>query len=102
MFAKAVLWFSQVIPRLADQNLSTVGTERSGRISKMGDRFLREISTVRVTVAPHHAAGDNDALRRRTKDTLKRKAGLKYCFEVTALANKLARNVFWILRSGHV
>ena len=52
-----------------------------------------------------HAAGHSDGLRRWAKDMLKRKAGSsKYAFKLTAvaLANKLARIVFAILRSGGV
>jgi transposase len=88
---------------LTPRQHSSGGKERSGRISKMGDRYLRKLLVVGATSALGHAAGHNDALRRWAKNLLARKAGsAKYAFKLTAvaLANKLARIVFAILRSG--
>lgn len=87
---------------LAPRQHSSGGKERSGRISKMGDRYLRKLLVVGATSALCHSAGHNDALRSWAKAMLKRKAGLKYAFKLTAvaLANKLARIVFAIQRSG--
>ena len=87
---------------LTPRQHSTGGKERSGGVSKMGDRYLRKLLVVGATAVLHHAAGHNDALRRWAKETLKRKAAHKYAFKLTAvaLANKLARIVYAILRSG--
>ena len=87
---------------LTPRQHSTGGKERSGGVSKMGDRYLRKLLVVGATAVLHHAAGHNDALRTWAKETLKRKATHKYAFKVTAvaLANKLARIVYAILRSG--
>jgi transposase len=89
---------------LTPRQRSSGGKARSGRISKMGDRYLRKLFVVGATAALCHAGGHDDALRRWAKDTLKRKAGLKYAFKLTAvaLANKLARIAFALLSSGAV
>jgi transposase len=88
---------------LTPRQRSSGGKQRSGGISKMGDRYLRKLLVVGATAVLNHAAGHNDALRRWAKETLKRKAG-QYAFKLTAvaLANKLARVVFAVLRSGGV
>jgi transposase len=88
---------------LTPRQHSSGGKQRSGGISKMGDQYLRKLLVVGATAALTHAAGHNDALRRWAKDLLERKAGsTKYAFKLTAvaLANKLARIVYAILRSG--
>ncbi len=87
---------------LTPRQHSTGGKQRSGGVSKMGDRYLRKLLVVGATTVLHHAAGCSDALRTWTKQTLKRKAAHKYAFKATAvaLANKLARIVYAILRSG--
>ena len=90
---------------LTPRQRSSGGKERLGRITKMGDRYLRKLLVVGATAVLSHVAGHNDGLRRWAKDMLKRKAGsAKYAFKLTAvaLANKLARIVFAILRSGEV
>jgi transposase len=87
---------------LTPRQASTGGKERSGGVSKMGDRDLRKLLVVGATTVLHHAAGHNDALRTWAKAMLKRKAAHKYAFKLTAvaLANKLTRIVYAILRSG--
>lgn len=87
---------------LTPRQHSTGGKERSRGISKMGDRYLRKLLVVGATAVLHHAAGHYDALRTWAKEMLKRKAGLKYAYKLTAvaLANKLARIVYAILRTG--
>ena len=87
---------------LTPRQHSTGGKERSGGISKMGDRYLRKLLVVGATAVLHHSAGHYDARRTWAKKMLKRKAGLKYAYKLTAvaLANKLARIVYAILRSG--
>jgi transposase len=80
---------------------STGGKERLGRITKMGDRYLRKLLVVGACAVIRHREGHNDALRRWVKSLLERKP-LAYRVKLTAvaLANKLARIVFAILTRG--
>jgi transposase len=89
---------------LTPRQHSSGGKERSGRISKMGDRYLRKLLVIGATSALYRAGGHKDALRRWAAGLLERKGGSKYAFKLTAvaLANKLARIVFAIPRSGEV
>jgi transposase len=89
---------------LTPRQHSSGGKERSGRISKMGDRYLRKLLVVGATSALYRARSHKDALRRWVTGLLERKGGFKYAFRLTAvaLANKLARIAFAILRSGGV
>jgi len=66
---------------LTPRQHSSGGKERSGGISKMGDRYLRKLLVVGATAALHHAAGHYDALRSWAKDMLERKAGLQIRFQ---------------------
>jgi transposase len=88
---------------LTPRQHSSGGKEKLGRITKMGDRYLRKLLVVGATAALYHSKGRNDALRRWARAMLERKA-VKYAFKLTAvaLANKLARIVFALLRSGGV
>jgi transposase len=47
---------------LTPRQHSSGGKERSGGVSKMADRNLRNLLVVGATAALHHAAGHNDAL----------------------------------------
>ena len=89
---------------LTPRQHSSGGKERSGRISKMGDRYLRKLLVVGATSALYRAGSHKDALRRWVSSLLARKGGLKHAFKLTAvaLANKLASIAFAILRSGGV
>jgi len=80
---------------------STGGKERLGRITKMGDRYLRKLLVVGACAVIRHREGHNDALRRWVKSLLERKP-LAYKVKLTAvaLANKLARIVFAIVTRG--
>lgn len=88
---------------LTPRQHSSGGKERLGRITKMGDRYLRKLLVVGATAALYHSKGHNDALRQWARAMLERKS-VKYAFKLTAvaLANKLARIVFAVLRSGGV
>jgi transposase len=88
---------------LTPRQRSSGGKERLGRITKMGDRYLRKLLVVGATTVLHYAKGHNDSLRRWARQMLERKGG-RAGFKLTAvaLANKLARIVFAILRSGEV
>lgn len=89
---------------LTPRQHSSGGKERSGRISKMGDRYLRKLLVVGATSALYRAASHKDALRRWIAGLLERKGGFKFAYKLAAvaLANKLARIVFAVLRSGGV
>ena len=86
---------------LTPRQHSSGGKERLGRITKMGDRYLRKLLVVGACAVLRHREGHYDALRRWAKAMLDRKTE-KYKFKLTAvaLANKLARIVFAILTRG--
>lgn len=88
---------------LTTRQRSSGGKERFGRTTKMGDRYLRKLLVVGATAVLRHAKGHSDALRRWARSMLEHKT-VKYAFKLiaVALANKLARIVFALLRSGWV
>ena len=88
---------------LTPRQHSSGGKEKLGRITKMGDRYLRKLLVGGATAVLYHSKGHNDALRCWARAMLERKS-VKYAFKLTAgaLANKLARIVFAVLRSGGV
>jgi transposase len=88
---------------LTPRQHSSGGKDRLGRISKMGDRYLRKLLVVGANAALVHAKGHDDALRRWAKDLMARKngpGGRKLA--AVALANKLARILFALLATGGV
>ena len=86
---------------LTPRQSSSGGKERLGRITKMGDRYLRKLLVVGACATLSHRKGHHDALRVWASSLLERKA-VKYKFKLTAvaLANKVARIVFAILTRG--
>ena len=86
---------------LTPRQSSTGGKARLGRITKMGDRYLRKLLVVGACATLSHRKGHTDALRLWADRLLERKA-VKYRFKLTAvaLANKVARIVFAILTRG--
>jgi transposase len=86
---------------LTPRQNSSGGNERLGRITKMGDRYLRKLLVVGACATLSHRKGHNDALRVWAGKLLARKA-VKYKFKLTAvaLANKVARIVFALLTQG--
>ena len=86
---------------LTPRQSSTGGKERLGRITKMGDRYLRKLLVVGACATLSHRKGHNDALRRWASGMLERKT-VKYKFNLTAvaLANKVARIVFVLMTRG--
>ena len=86
---------------LTPRQSSSGGKERLGRITKMGDRYLRKLLVVGACATLRHRQGHNDALRRWASATLERKA-VRYKFKLTAvaLANKVARIVFALMTRG--
>ena len=86
---------------LTPRQHSSGGKERLGRITKMGDRYLRKLLVVGACAVIFHRTGHNDALRRWVKALLERKTvTFKIKLTAVALANKLARIVFAILTRG--
>jgi transposase len=88
---------------LTPRQHSSGGKEKLGRITKMGDRYLRKLLVVGACAVLCHRKGHNDALRVWADRLLERKDA-KYKFKLTAvaLANKLARIVFALLSRGGV
>ena len=86
---------------LTPRQSSSGGKERLGRITKMGDRYLRKLLVVGACSVLNHRKGHNDALRVWADQLLARKA-VKYKFKLTAvaLANKVARIVFALMTRG--
>jgi transposase len=86
---------------LTPRQSSTGGKARLGRITKMGDRYLRKLLVVGACATLSHRKGRHDALRLWADRLLERQA-VKYRFKLTAvaLANKVARIVFAILTRG--
>lgn len=80
---------------------SSGGKERLGRITKMGDRYLRKLLVVGACATLCHRKGHNDALRLWADRLLARKT-VKHKFKLTAvaLANKVARIVFALMTRG--
>src|ERR1019366_7708024 len=88
---------------LTPRQHSSGGKQKLGRISKMGDRYLRKLLVVEACAVLCHRKGHHDALRVWADRLLERK-DVKYKFKLTAvaLANKLARIVFALLTRGGV
>jgi transposase len=86
---------------LTPRQSSTGGKERLGRITKMGDRYLRKLLVVGACATLRHRQGHNDALRLWASALIERKT-VKYKFKLTAvaLANKVARIVFTLMTRG--
>jgi transposase len=86
---------------LTPRQSSTGGKERLGRITKMGDRYLRKLLVVGACATLRHRKGHNDALRLWADRMLERKQ-VRFKFKLTAvaLANKVARIVFALLTRG--
>jgi transposase len=86
---------------LTPREHSSGGKPRLGRITKMGDRYLRKLLVQGACSALAARKGHNDALRRWASGMLERKT-VKYKFKLTAvaLANKLARIVYALATKG--
>jgi transposase len=86
---------------LTPRQNSSGGKERLGRITKMGDRYLRKLLVVGACATLVHRKGHSDALRVWADQLLARKT-VKYKFKLTAvaLANKVARIVFALMTRG--
>jgi transposase len=82
---------------LTPRQNSSGGKQKLGRISKMGDRYLRKLLVVGAHAVLHHRQPHTDSLRNWAKKLMETKP---FKLVAVALANKLARIVFAVLRSG--
>jgi transposase len=76
---------------------SSGGKERLGRISKMGDRYLRKLLVVGATSLVRRARHKPEAVDRRLADLLARKP---VRLAPVAMANKMARIVWAVMARG--
>jgi len=81
---------------LTSKQNSSGGKQRLGRISKMGNRYLRKLLVVGAHAALFHCKPYTDALRTWTKKLIEEKP---FNLVAVALTNKMARIAFAILRS---
>ncbi len=81
---------------LTPRQHSSGGKARLGRISKMGNRYLRKLLVVGAHAVLYHRKPHTDALRTWTKRLIEKKP---FKLVAVALANKLARIVFALMKS---
>lgn len=79
---------------LVPRQRSSGGKERLGRITKMGNAYLRKLLVVGAHAVLHHHARHDDALRQWARKLLGAKP---FKLVAVAIANKLARIVFAVL-----
>ena len=82
---------------LTPRQNSSGGKERLGRVSKMGNRYLRKLLVVGAHAVLYHRKGHSDALRTWADGLMETKP---FKLVAVAVANKLARIVFAILHGG--
>ena len=80
---------------LTPRQNSSGGKERLGRISKMGNRYLRTLLVVGAHAVLYHRKPHDDALRSWAKKLMQSKP---FKLVAVALANKMARIAFAIMR----
>jgi transposase len=80
---------------LAPRQNSSGGKERLGRVSKMGNRYLRKLLVVGAHAVLYHRKRHEDALRVWAKRLIDTKP---FRLVAVALANKLARIALAIMR----
>jgi transposase len=80
---------------LTPRQTSSGGKERLGRVSKMGNRYLRKLLVVGAHAVLYHRKPHEDALRSWAKKLIQTKP---FKLVAVALANKMARIVFAIMR----
>ena len=84
---------------LTPRQHSSGGKERLGRVSKMGNRYLRKLLVVGAHAVLYHRKPHEDALRSWAKKLMQTKP---FKLVAVALANKMARIAFAILRGKTV
>jgi len=80
---------------LTPRQSSTGGKERLGRVSKMGNRYLRKLLVVGAHAVLCHRRRCNDALRSWADRLMQTKP---FKLVAVAIANKLARIIFALMR----
>ena len=80
---------------LTPRQNSSGGKERLGRVSKMGNRYLRKLLVVGAHAVLYHRKPHEDALRSFAKKLMQTKP---FKLVAVALANKMARIAFAIMR----
>jgi transposase len=80
---------------LTPRQNSSGGKERPGRVSKMGNRYLRKLLVVGAHAVLYHRKPHEDALRSWAKKLMQTKP---FKLVAVALANKMARIAFAIMR----
>ena len=86
--------FSAYLGLTPRQN-SSGGKERLGRVSKMGNRYLRKLLVVGAHAVLYNRKGHDDALRTWVSKLMETKP---FKLVAVALANKLARIAFAVMR----
>ena len=84
---------------LTPKQNSSGGKQKLGRISKMGNRYLRKLLVVGAHAVLFHRKPHTDPLRMWAKTLIEKKP---FKLVAVALANKMARIAFAILRSKTV
>jgi transposase len=84
---------------LVPKQSSTGGKEKLGRISRMGDRYLRTLLVVGANAVLFHRKRHDDALRQWADRLLARKP---FKLAAVALANKLARIAWALMARGGI
>jgi transposase len=79
---------------LTPRQNSSGGKERLGRVSKMGNRYLRKLLVVGAHAVLYHRKPHDDALRSWAKKLMQTKP---FKLVAVALANKMARIAFAIM-----
>ena len=78
----------------------TGGKTRRGRITKMGDRYLRKLLVVGACATLRHRRGHNDALRLWASAMLERKTVIQVQSDRGGARHKVARIVFVLMTRG--
>ena len=84
---------------LAPRQNSSGGKERLGRVSKMGNRYLRKLLVVGAHAVLFHRKAHQDGLRVWAAKLMETKP---FKLVAVALANKLARIAFAVMRDGSI
>ena len=84
---------------LAPRQNSSGGKERLGRVSKMGNRYLGKLLVVGAHAVLFHRRSHQDALRTWAAKLVETKP---FKLVAVAMANKLARIAFGLMRDGSI
>jgi transposase len=84
---------------LAPRQNSCGGKERLGRVSKMGNRYLRKLLVVGAHAVLFHRKAHQDGLRVWAAKLMETKP---FKLVAVAIANKLARIAFAVMRDGSI